>query len=378
VGNFQTIDGNPLLCSAFNASGVCTAGLAVQDPSLIPAGITPCSPTAALAGAGKNAAGRVDCNFTNLRIRNNGAWSKYNGLQNELKFRNVHGLSGGVAYTWSKALDNTSEIFSSSGGISTPIAQNPFDPNVGERGISAQSFPQVVTTYWVYDLPFMKNQHGVLGHLLGGWQWSGTHRYQSGAPITPDQATGNTDPYCDNSFNSAFIGLDSCRPILSNPNAPFDTSGRYVNPTQLVNVSNCASTGAAFLGTSACPFITPSQVHFIVNNTNAVNALCGGNPFACDVSRNVYRAMPRNQVDLSLAKSIKLHERVNLQLRMDALNVFNYQYLGVSGLNANNKNINGIGLNAQNNVISTPGTFGETWNNGGTNRSLILNAHISF
>jgi hypothetical protein len=281
-----------------------------------------------------------------------------------------------VAYTWSKALDNTSEIFSSTGGISTPIAQNPFDPNIGERGVSAQSFPQVVTTYWVYEFPWMKDQHGILGHLLGGWQWAGTHRYQSGAPITPIQNTNNGDPYCDGAFNTAFIGggFDSCRPILSNPNAPFDTSGLYTNangPVTLINVSNCQKTSLA--GTPACPAINPTDVHFIVNNTFAVNALCNGNPFACNASRNVYRAMPRNQLDLSVAKNMKLNERVNLQLRIDALNALNYQYLGVPGLNVNNRDIHGISTTG-----SAPGTFGETWGNTGTNRSLILNAHVSF
>jgi hypothetical protein len=373
VGNFQTIDGNPVICSAFTGS-TCTAGLAFQAPGMIPSGITPCTPAQATAAGNPNAAGRVDCNFTNVRVRNNGAWSRYNGWQNEVKIRDFHGLTADVSYTWSKAMDNTSEVFSSTGGISTPIAMNPFNPNIGERGVSAQSFPHVVTTYWVYELPWMKNQKGMLGHLLGGWQWAGTHRYQSGARITPVQNTNNGDPYCDTSFNNAFIGgtLDSCRPILSNASAPFNTSGRYLNATQLINVSTCQST--ALVGTPACPTINPSDVHFIVNNTFAVNALCGGNPFACAVSRNVYQAMPRNQVDLEIAKNIRLNERFSLQLRADLLNALNYQYLGVPGLNVNNKNINGLTGGG----ASAPGTFGETWANTGVNRSMILNAHVTF
>jgi hypothetical protein len=371
VGNFQTIDGNPLICSAFT-SGTCTAGLAVQAPSLIPAGVTPCTPAQATAAGNPNAAGRVDCNFTNLRVRNNGAWSNYNGLQNEFKIRSFHGLTANVAYTWSKGMDNASEIFSSTGGISTPVSQNPFNPNIGERGISAQSFPHVVTTYMIYELPWMKSQHGFLGRALGGWQLSGTHRYQTGAPITPLQNTNNGDPYCNASFNNALAGaIDSCRPLLSNPSAPFDTSGRYINATQLINVSTCQST--ALVGTPACPVIGPSDVHFIVNNTFAINALCGGNPFACTQSRNAYRAMARNQLDLAVAKGFKLNEHVSLQLRVDALNALNYQYLGVPGLNVNNRNINGA-----NTAGAAPGTFGETWANTGTNRSLILNAHVTF
>ncbi|MGB8131454.1 MAG: hypothetical protein WCG81_16840, partial [Candidatus Angelobacter sp.] len=338
----------------------------------------------ATAAGNPNAKGRIDCNFTNERIRNNGAWSKYNGLQTEFKMRNFHGLTANVAYTWSKATDNVSEIFSSTGGVTTPIAQNPFDPSNGESGVTAQSFPQVVSTYMVYELPWMKNQQGLLGHIFGGWQLSGTHRFQSGVPFTYAQNTNNGDPYCDGGFNNALIGatLDSCRPLVSNPNAPLDTAGRYINPGQLINISNCATTatGTPFSpGTASCPFINPSDVHFIVNNTTAINTLCGGNPFACTLSRNDFRSMPRNQLDLALGKNFKLNERFGLQLRADLFNALNYQFLGVAGLNVNNRNIHGIGLNATKTaVVAAPSTFGETWSNTGTNRFMILNAHITF
>jgi len=371
VGNFQTINANPLICSAFTA-GVCSAGLAAQDPSAIPAGVTPCPNN---SGTGSNVSiGRPNCSFTLVRTRTNGAWSKYNAVQNELKIRAFRGLTGDVAYTFSKALDNTSEIFASTGGISNPVAMNPFDPNEGERGVSAQSFPHVVTTFWVYELPWKHSQQGFLGHLIGGWQVSGTHRYQSGVPFTVVQNTNNGDPYCDATFNNNFIGstLDSCRPILSNPNAPLNTAGRYLNATQVINVSTCQST--AQVGTANCPVISPSSVHFIVNNTFAVIALCGGNPFACAVGRNVYRSDPRNQADLSLQKNFKIHERMNLTLRGDAINAFNYQFYGVPGLDINNKNAAGVGAGG----APAPNTFGEVWGNTGTFRSIYVSAHLTF
>jgi carboxypeptidase family protein/TonB-dependent receptor-like protein len=381
VGNFQTINGNPLICSAFTGD-TCTAGLMIQTPSAIPAGVTPCLPSQSAAGAGNAARGRTDCNFTNLRVRNNGAWSKYNGLQTEFKMRSFRGLTTNVAYTWSKATDNVSEIFSSTGGVTTPIAQNPFNSSNGERGVAAQSFPHVVSTYMIYELPWMKNQQGFMGRMLGGWQLSGTHRFQTGVPITPSQNTNNGDPYCDGGFNNSFIGatLDSCRPLVSNPNAPFNTSGRYLNATQLINVSNCASTAAGPIGPGSafCPLITPADVHFVVNNTFAINALCAGNAFACSTGRNGFRAMNRNQLDLAVAKNFKLNERFGLQLRADAFNVLNYQYLGVPGLNVNNRNIGGISNVGGVSAIAAPGTFGETWGNAGSNRSMILNAHVTF
>jgi hypothetical protein len=159
--------------------------------------------------------------------------------------------------------------------------------------------------------------------------------------------------------------------------------GRYLNATQVINVSTCANTAATFVGSSLCPLISPSDVHFIVNNTFAVNALCGGDPFACTVGRNVTRTQPRNQVDLSLQKTFKIAERVGLTLRGDALNAFNYQFLGAPGLNINNRNAGGISCPAGSTPATctpavAPNTFGETWANTGTNRAIIITGRISF
>src|SRR5262249_31319060 len=224
------------------------------------------------------------------------------------------------------------------------------------------------------DLPFWRSQHGFLGHAFGGWELSGTHRYQTGVAVTPAQQTNNTDPYCDLAFNNNFIGatLDSCRPLLSNANAPFNTVGRYLNATQLINVSSCQST--AQVGTPTCPVISPSSVHFIINNTFAVNALCGGNPFACSVGRNVTRTEPRNQVDFSLQKNFRITERLSFTARGDVLNAFNYQFYGVPGLNANLKNASGVGAGG----APAPNTFGEIFNSVGTNRAIIVSGHITF
>ena len=233
----------------------------------------------------------------------------------------------------------------------------------------------------MYELHYKRDQQGILGKLLGGWDWSGTYRYQSGAPITPVQNT--TNAACDTSYNINFIGstLDSCRPILSNGGAPIDSVGRYVDATRIVNVSNCQSTGTnnALVGTSTCPTINPTDVRLIVNNSFADNALCGGNPFACALSRNTFRAMPRNQTDLSLFKDFKVTERVVFQFRADVFNIFNYAYVGVPGLNINNKNLAGVGTGgtpAPNSYLNTAFNAGGTTSGG--RRYMQLEAHVTF
>jgi hypothetical protein len=111
---------------------------------------------------------------------------------------------------------------------------------------------------------------------------------------------------------------------------------------------------------------TPDQVRFIVNNVNAQNNLCGGNPFNCVISRNIYRAQNRNNLNLGLEKSVKLTERFNTQFRADMFNVFNRQFLGTPGLDINGSN------------LAAGGTFMNYFNNGGTRRFVQLMARISF
>ena len=43
---------------------------------------------------------------------------------------------------------------------------------------------------YVYDLPFFKAQQGVLGRVLGRWEWSGITTYAAGYPFTVTE-TGN-------------------------------------------------------------------------------------------------------------------------------------------------------------------------------------------
>jgi len=83
-----------------------------------------------------------------------------------------------------------------------------------------------------------------------------------------------------------------------------------------------------------------------------------------------------NRVDLSLQKNFKLTERMNLTLRGDAFNIFNYQFMGpggVPGLNVNNRNASGLACPISPATpancpgpsvgVPAPNAFGETWGN---------------
>jgi len=279
--------------------------------NLIPAGLTPCT----TPGTPGSAAGYANCNATRVVSRNNVGMSYYEGLQTRLDVQNLHGLTAGVSYTYSHAIDTSSEVYNSLGGGSTlAYPQNPFNFLAPERANSGLDYPHVASVYLLYDLPFEKNATGLLGRLLGGWQINPTYRFNSGQPYTPVEARtgGSGANLCDPT--GAFSTANSnCRPILSNPTAPVDTVGMYNDSLQLVNFYNTVAP------------VTASAVHWIFNDTNAAKVL--GTPFG-GVGRNTVRGDTINQVNLALLKNLKLTERFTIQLRGVAYNVMNRQYRG--------------------------------------------------
>ena len=77
---------------------------------------------------------------------------------------------------------------------------------------------------------------------------------------------------------------------------------------------------------------------------------------------------------MRIQKTFRIFERMSLTLRGDALNLFNYQFLGAPGLDINNKNVAGVGAGG----APAPSTFGGTWGNTGTFRSIYVSGHITF
>jgi outer membrane receptor protein involved in Fe transport len=314
VGNFQTINANPSL------TGLIAQGFS----SFIPSGITAC----ATAGTPGDATDRANCNFTNVRLRDNTAYSIYHSMQSRFDVSNWHGLTLGAAWTWSKTIDNVSEIFSTaSGGVTIASSQDPFDVSVAERGDSAVSFPHVLTVYYNYDLPFYKSQQGVLGHFLGGWSVNSTYRYTSGQvwnPITHPGFSGNNSS-CQNSFQNAFFNLfglgaiSNCRFILGSTSAPLDTVGQCTN-------SALADCGLVDFYTGAP--ITLDAVRWIVNDNAASQFL--GTPYGGS-GRNIVRGDTIQAINLSIFKTTNITEKVKVRFEAQAYNILNRQFRGVPG-----------------------------------------------
>ncbi len=332
--NFFTLNANPRL------DGLASLGFS----SFIPSGVTQCATSTLSNGTAAPgfSQGRADCNFRNVRERINGAWSYYHGWQNQLRISGWHGVTAGVSYTFSKTIDNNSEIFSTGeGGTTVASAQNPFNISAGEKGESGISFPHVASIYLLYEFPFFKSQKGFLAHLLGGYGVNTTWRYSSGQLSTPGQFAFNlaqggiTNDACQNTFDQAFFGsISTCRPFSGNPSAPIDAVGICTNAAAadcgLVDLNTYLPTfnidGDPVAAAAAATPTTNNAVRYIVNNNEAARFF--GTPYG-NVSRSPhFRGQTINNANLVLYKSTKIAERVTMRLEAQVYNVLNRQFRG--------------------------------------------------
>jgi hypothetical protein len=409
VGNhaldqFQSINGNPYvgcgdgidpstgLCNANAFEGEYLPGLAdgiaagVFKSSLLPAGVTPC-PSASATVAKE--VGRANCNLGVQRLRTNTSYSDYNGLQMEFRTTNLFNqLTMKTNYTWSKATDNTSEIFGSLAGSNTvAFSQDPFNNLSAEHGLSGNDFPNTWTLSFNETLPFFKNQPGVIGHILGGWSFAGSYILQSGQPYTPVEATlvnplyvGNAAGYnvSDSSFESGFNSTyDTKRPFISNPSAPATSIGVYAadgcfewgNPTMCADSPTALYDWTALngsLGATATP-VTAKQEHFILNAPEAW--VVNGTPYG-NAARNILRDFKTNTANFQIAKTSNWGERVRLIWHMSMVNAFNH---------ANYASIDPFLDDAGQSGLFGPGVgFGNPYVQNGGNRTIRFGFKVTF
>ncbi len=319
VHNFQSIDANPDL-----------QAVAAQFPNVV-------APSSLCSDPTQPGYGRLNCARGNLNEVTNGAFSLYNGLQTSIVTRNLHGLTANFAYTYSRTIDNVSEVFSNgAGGTTLAYAQNPLNTDRAERNVSGNSYPNVVALGLTYVLPFYAHQSNWKNRLFGGYVYDMVYTYNTGQPYNAYQPLGFTNPvtgasegsFCDGAFNQAFLHVDTCRLVLSNPHAPLNTVAYNAGPGNGYVVYNPSSTGPA-VPTS------PAAAHWIVDNTN--EAITLGNPYPGS-GRNILRGQSFDEVDATLSKEVPLVRTLALQLQVSAYNLFNHDYLGTpyAGLSADN------------------------------------------
>jgi len=341
VGLFQSVLRNPFVgvpgsttlggLYGFNrtitVNGVNTTVSFPSFASLIPAGMVGlnCVDNAATLDNEAACIGRVRPTGA-VTDRENTAQSWYHSLQARYNGRFLrNALNLGATYTFSKTIDTSSEVFAfnSEGSI---LPQNPFDYN-SDRGISALHRPHIFSFNAIYDVPFYKEQRGILGHVLGGWQFNAVHVINSGRRWTPSQ-----------SFNAGFLSLgpsylsggESLRPFAGNPNQPESRVGiSQIDAFLFGRITNVTNLNGFILLNDAnngvITPVTPSDVRFIYNGPGAAKLF--GTPYG-NVPRYELAGPIINQLNFGIFKTVRVWERVKIQLRGNFYNVLNHPQPG--------------------------------------------------
>jgi len=105
-------------------------------------------------------------------------YGNYNAGFVSLKIADWKGLTTQSNFTWSKALGTGAVVQASS----EYTADNPF--NLREMyGVQPFNRKFVYNMFLVYQPPFFKGQHGLMGRLLGGWTLGSVFTTGSGTPV---------------------------------------------------------------------------------------------------------------------------------------------------------------------------------------------------
>ncbi len=242
----------------------------------------------------------------------NDASSNYNSLQIKLDKRFSHGLQLFSNYTFSHANN-----FTNDNGFLYSV-----DPR-GSYGPDDENRHHVWITNVVWDLPIGRGKllAGGVGRaldlIIGGWQISNTMNWSSGLPWTATAgecgAIHDTGPCLPNVKGSFHVGAGSL-----DPNTHTVTYFTPVAPLAY-------DTSTLTVGQDTCPLARPASGPFSL-------PACGTNG---NVGRNTFTGPHYFGDDMSVAKSFKVTERVSMQFRMDAFNVFNHPVLGFSSQDYN-------------------------------------------
>jgi hypothetical protein len=248
--------------------------------------------------------------------------SNYHSLQSKLSRRFTQSLGVDFVFTFSKLTDDATAATGATTSRSLNNAQAPWEVLPIERAVSDFDRTHVMTTAWVWELPFGKGKRYLSGKslaakLLGGFQLNGIYNIMTGEPFTINQTRRN-------------LALNNQRPNVTDPN---NLDGRISNPTFATN-----SQGGNL---PAFQWVTPCN--FNTTNFTCMNPASPFQPSSAtgigNLGRNTLRGPGIWNFDSSLFREFRLREGMNLQFRAEVFNALNARvFRGMASTDITNSN----------------------------------------
>ena len=208
--------------------------------------------------------------------------SNYNSLQTGFSTRFQRASLFQLTYTYSKTLADTNLHIDNSGNN---LVLDPFNLHAG-YGLSDLNRPHIFSANVLYNLPTLQNTERVVRDVFGSWEAGSIISVASGNSLTPviNAIPNVNDPSGIGDGN----GVELPNRVPGQPcRSPNFNNFQWLNPNRYtLNGFKLGTIGNAPVGD--CP------------------------------------GPPTRTVDASLAKNFKVTERLNVQFRMDAFNLFNH------------------------------------------------------
>lgn len=263
-----------------------------------------------------------------------GGVSTYNSLQAKLEKRYANGLSFLATYTWSHALDDTSDA----GGLSAAVGDRNMAliPFIDEYTNSPYDVRSRFTLNGNYQLPLGKgkawlNHNRAEDLFAGGWSTSFVLAAQTGTPFT---VSPNISTAAGGGARAIQVGdpfAPGGSPNPTNPNvtcaAKVHTRAHWYNPCAFANPlpGNLIAPPGVSSGSNGYQFASP------VTSTATAIAFLGGRQDTL-YGPGYYRA------DMSLFKNFYTWREQYLQFRADAFNVLNHPTWANPSVSSDNTN----------------------------------------
>jgi hypothetical protein len=246
--------------------------------------------------------------------------SNYNGLQAKITKRFKGKTYIDANYTWSRDLTNAQADYSG-------VIQNIYNIN-GEYGRAAVDRTHVFNVDGVFEEPFFREQRGLIGRALGGWEISAILSIDSGLPLTASASGGSTINYnlpggvASIYNNQTTGGLETDNAglsVLGNTNAGLRPN-QIGDPNQGhgVKIHNKA------YGSSSTPWFY----------TGAFAAPAPNSPVPGTARRGTIEGPGFIRLDGGVFRNFRIYDRLNFQFRAEAFNAPNHTNVNTVGTTA--------------------------------------------
>lgn len=239
--------------------------------------------------------------FGDITSRRDDGKSIYHSGQLRLEKRFVKGYTLLASYTWSKFIEEVSQL-------------NAADVEL-ERRIQDTDIPHRLVVSGIWELPFGRGRTwgtdwgGPVEAILGGWQIQGIYQIQSGRPLTLGNVYFNGDP---SKLRTEINGKTVDR--------TFDTSGFYFHDAA----------------------VQTNGVDDPVKQRNDARINLASNLRTFPSRLPGFRGQGLDLLDLSVIKNFSFTETVKLQLRGEFINAFNHPQFNNPNLNPRDTNFGRI------------------------------------